>query len=316
LRAESRTSADSYLDLDHLDHCRRASGYRRVPQRSIIVRMRRLMLVIFSMWFATSMTLADISVAAAQSSSTYPDSTYSSDSSSGYSPDQSESQALTDYLTRHKLPLVGAQVLRAPGGQRMVVLYGFVGSDFGKSDAVKKARRYLKSSSVRVDNHINVRPELLASNRSAGSAATNPGNSYSSTGEPSGSGDVPDEDGSPRSADDYASKYPGADSYAAQKPNATVQQLSSIAPMIALLGVLGMALAGSHSGFSFGGSSPFGSSPYGYGNPYSSPYGSPYGGSPYGGPPYGSPYGGSPYGGSPYGGSPYGSSPYGSGAYP
>ena len=40
----------------------------------------------------------------------------------GYSPDQSESRALTDYLTQHRLPLVGAQVLNGPDGKRAIVL--------------------------------------------------------------------------------------------------------------------------------------------------------------------------------------------------
>jgi hypothetical protein len=278
------------------------------------VIMRRFVLVTFSIWFAISITLADIYTSAAQSTPTYRGSSSSGHSTTGYNPDQSESQALTDYLTKHKLPLVGAQVLKASDGQRMVVLYGFVGSNFGKSDAVKKTRRFLKHSHVTVDNHINVRPELLVSNRTSGAASANPSSGSSPGSAPSSGGYASDSEDSSRSADDLSSKYPGADSYAAQRPNPSnpsnpyAQQFTSMAPMIAVLGLLGMALAGGHSGFSFGNSSPFGSSPYG--SPYSSPYG---GGSPYG-------FGGSPYSGPPYAGpsysSPYGNAPYGPGPYP
>src|SRR5215472_14227410 len=40
--------------------------------------------------------------------------------------DQSQSQALTDYLKTHHLPLVGAQVLSAADGERQVILFGYV----------------------------------------------------------------------------------------------------------------------------------------------------------------------------------------------
>ncbi len=267
--------------------------------------MRRFIQLSFAFWFAISMTLAQVFISAAQAPSTYPGSGtdeggYSAtprDSSfdaSGYAPEESESRALTDYLKQRKLPLVGAQVLRGADGRRMVVLYGFVGSDFGKSDAVKKARRFLHDSAVHVDNRINVRPELLASNRPSSAAAGNPGSQY-----PPAAGDASNPEGS-------SSSYPGPESYKAQQASPYVQQFSSMMPLIALLGVLGMSMAGGNSGFSFG-SSPFGSQSYGnpYGSPYSR-YGSPYGGSPFGG----SPYGGPPYGNSPYGNPPYGSAPY------
>src|SRR5690349_10339095 len=110
--------------------------------------MRRCTQLIFAMWFVISMTMAQAWTSAAQTS-TYsrsePDgsgySMRSRDShlnGSGYSPQQNESQALTEYLKQRKLPLVGAQVLRRTDGRRMVVLYGFVGSNFGKADAANK----------------------------------------------------------------------------------------------------------------------------------------------------------------------------------
>src|ERR1700728_3285757 len=90
----------------------------------------------------------------------------------GYVSDPNASAALTDYLKQHRLPLVGAQVLRNPNdGSRAVVLYGFVGSDFGKSDAQRKAEDYVNDASVDVDNRIRVNPELLSAGSStAGSA--------------------------------------------------------------------------------------------------------------------------------------------------
>jgi hypothetical protein len=307
--------------------------------------MRRFVRLLFAFWFGLSMALAQVSIAAAQTTSDPAGSEFgaagseagaSGDSGDahfdvrGYTPDQIESQALTEYLTKRKLPLVGAQVLSGSQG-RIVVLYGFVGSDFGKADAAKKTRRFLHDSGVRVDNRINVRPELLASNPPP-SGATNP----NAENPPAGSSGA--NPGGLSSPDD-SSSYPGPESYKAQQANPYVQQFSSMLPLLALLGTLGMSMAGGSSGFSMGGnpfgSPSFGNSPYGpSGSPYggspfggspfggsplgsspygSSPYGSsPYGSSPYGGSPYaGSPYGGSPYGGSPYGGSPYGGSPYG-----
>ena len=272
--------------------------------------MRRCTHLILAIWFAISMTMAQARISAAQTS-TYSRSAsggtaYSertSDShfdAGGYTPDQNESQALTEYLTQRKLPLVGAQVLRRTDGRRMVVLYGFVGSDFGKADAAQKAHRFLQDSSVEVDNRINVRPELLASNRGPAGSANNPypGNPPAA-GSSSGSAESPSPD---------TSQYPGPDSYKAQQASPYAKQLTSMMPLIALLGVLGMGIAGGGSGFSFG-SSPFGGSPYG--SPYSSP-GAPYG-SPYG--QYGSPYGSSPFGPSPYGRSPF-ANPYGPAPYP
>jgi hypothetical protein len=282
--------------------------------------MRRFIQLIFAFWFAISMTLAHVYISAAQTSSGYGSETDESGAypgphgdshfdTSGYTPEQSKSEALTDYLKNRKLPLVGAQVLRGPGGNQMVVLYGFVGSDFGKADAAQKARRFLNDSSIEVDNRINVRPELMASNRPSSATAGNADSGYPPPASPSN----PE---TSSSAD--ASQYPGPENYKAQQASPYMQQFSSMMPLIGLLGMLGSGIAGGGSGFSFG-SSPLGSSPYGspYSSPYRSPYGSPYGspfGSPYGSSPFGaSPYGGSPYGGSPYGSSPYGTLPYGSG---
>ena len=81
------------------------------------------------------------------------------------------SQDLTVYLRQHRLPLVGAQVLEDAAGDQRVVLYGFVATDFGKNDAARKAREYLKSSDIAIDNRIEVRPEIARMRPQAAPAA-------------------------------------------------------------------------------------------------------------------------------------------------
>lgn len=287
--------------------------------------MRRFLQIAFGAWFAVAMSMAQGCMTPPAnpyaSSSGPPNGSYSTVAvpgvshtransvaapaaeshidTRGYTADSAESKALTSYLTQHKLPLVGAQVLNGPDGERAVVLYGFVGSDFGKSDAVAKARRYLGDSSIAVENRINVRPELLAANRSSNPAAS----SGAYNGNQSGT-----------------SAYPGPQAYAEQQNPPAISQyqqyqsqggtVSSMVPLIALLGVLGMGMASSGGGFSFGSMPSFGS-PFGY-TPYN-----PYGGSPYPAYPMATPFGGSPSGvlppGVPYTtapfGAPYGSSP-------
>lgn len=201
-----------------------------------------------------------------------------------YTADQGESQALTRYLAAHRLPLVGAQVLDGPSGKRAVVLYGFVGTDFGKSDAAAKAQRFLAGPSVRVDNRIKVRPELLAS----GGASTPPSNSSSADAE---------------SAANNGS-YPGADSYVQEQNQnpAAIQQYQqqqqqgaamSTAMLIAMIALMGLSMA-SGGGVSVGPGSmgpPGGFSPFGPPAPYNPYPGYPspgYPGYPSSGPPYGS----------------------------
>ncbi|MGC1399955.1 hypothetical protein [Candidatus Binatus sp.] len=83
--------------------------------------------------------------------------------------DSAQSQDLSDYLKHHSLPLVGAQVVTSPSGGKQVILFGFVASDFGKTDAEQKARHYLKDSSLVVDNRIKISPELAGSSGNSGS---------------------------------------------------------------------------------------------------------------------------------------------------
>lgn len=74
--------------------------------------------------------------------------------------DQATSEALTAYLKQHRLPLVGAQVIKDNGGGRRLVLYGFVATDEGKIDAEQKAIGYLGTPVPVVDDRLLVKPEL------------------------------------------------------------------------------------------------------------------------------------------------------------
>src|SRR6516225_4604066 len=77
-----------------------------------------------------------------------------------------DSQSLTTYLQRHRLPLVGAQALSDGAGHRRIVLFGFVATETGKIEAAHKAmaffknrRRPLRPAPV-LENRIEVRSEL------------------------------------------------------------------------------------------------------------------------------------------------------------
>jgi hypothetical protein len=274
--------------------------------------MRRFLQVGLGVWFAIAITWAQACVAPSQAADPYsmtnpsarlgsvgkksgaadPPNGYGSASAvgdphidtRGYRADQGESQALTHYLKAHRLPLVGAQVLDGSGGKRAVVLYGFVGTDFGKSDAAAKAQRFLADPSVAVDNRINIRPQLLAS----GGASTR-------TPSPSSAG-------AEREANN--SSYPGADSYVQeQNQNPAIQQYQqqqqqgsamSTAMIIGMIAIMGLSMASGGSGFSVGPGSmgpPGGFSPFGPPAPYNPYPGYPspgYPGYPPSGPPYGS----------------------------
>ena len=296
---------------------------------SMIVAMRRVVHTALGCWFLIAMTMTQGCADPAQTTATRSarDANMSSSGSqfafatapqnsrrgglppdtTGYVGDPDASKALTDYLKHQRLPLVGAQVLRNPNdGNRSIVLYGFVGSDFGRSDAERKTDDFINDPSVEVDNRIRVNPDLLA----AGASSPRSGASSSTK----------DTNAQPQSD----ASIPGVQSYVEQQNQAAqIQQyqqqnsmtsMSSILPLVALLGMLSMANGGGNfsTGPSFGyspfGNSPYGGSPYGY-SPYSS-YATP------GMPPttFGSPnYGYSPPGGvAPFGtlpGSPYGSFP-------
>ena len=201
--------------------------------------------------------------------------------------DSPQSQALSDYLKHHSLPLVGAQVVTSPSGGKQAILFGFVASDFGKTDAEQKARRYLKDPSLVVDNRIKVSPELAGSGSSVGSTVN---------GVPSANAtpyDSSDPYAASGSIQDYQNNQP-PDAYAYQAQGQQYQQYNGAPPsmLTTLLPLLlggGMTIGsggygGGLGGFSSGYAPSFGG--YGYGYP-SYPPTTPYSG--FGGPP-GTPY--------------------------
>jgi hypothetical protein len=181
----------------------------------------------------------------------------------GYSLDSSQSRTLSSYLQSHRLPLVGAQVLTNDRGNRQVVLYGFVATDFGKQDAGDKARRYLNDPSLAVINRIAVRPQLLASGSGNGTAPPSPPTAPSSGGT-YGNGNL----GSVQSYENQART---------QQYMQNQSGLAALLPLITMMGMLNFGSGG--AGMGYGG---------GYPPTYGSPFGTPY--SPYGVAPYGSPY--------------------------
>ena len=74
--------------------------------------------------------------------------------------DTATSQRLTDYLRKHRLPLVGAQITRESDGGTQVMLFGYVATSFGKNDAEIKARKFMKPG-AQIINRIEIRPEIL-----------------------------------------------------------------------------------------------------------------------------------------------------------
>jgi hypothetical protein len=171
--------------------------------------------------------------------------------------DKSQSGALTDYLKSHRLPLVGARVLVSPSGQRQVMLYGFVASQYGKDDAEAKARKYLNEPAIGVDNQIKVQPQLAKS----GAGSSSLGSAY----DPSMGG-----------VQAYENQQ-AQDAYQQSQINqyqAQTQGPSMLTTLIPLLGFFGGSFGSGGFGGSFGGYGPYGGGAYGSG---------PYGGSPYGG---------------------------------
>jgi hypothetical protein len=79
---------------------------------------------------------------------------------------------LSDYLHANRLPLVEARTIVNASGERSVLLYGYVATDFGKRGAEDQARNFMDDPDVTITNGIVVRPELLT--------MRTPGNSNSS----------------------------------------------------------------------------------------------------------------------------------------
>ena len=166
--------------------------------------------------------------------------------------DSAQSQGLSDYLKHHSLPLVGAQVVTSTSGGQQVILFGFVASDFGKTDAEQKARRYLKDPSLVVDNRIKISPELAGSKGSAGSTADG-SDPYAESG----------------SIQDYQNNQP-PDAYAYQAQQQRQYQQYNGAPPSMLTTILPMLLGG---GMTMG-SGGFGGGFGGFSSGYAPGYGS------------------------------------------
>ncbi len=165
--------------------------------------------------------------------------------------DTAQSKDLTDYLRNHRLPLVGAQVLSNPSGQRQVILFGYVATDYGSRDAIAKAQRYMNDSSVTVDNRIKVEPDLASSASAEPSSESASGSTSSSStyNEPG----VGTEQQYERSAQN---PYGGYQAYQSQSSGG----LMSLLPM---LGFFGGSFGGGSGGFMGGNVGGFGT---GFGN--------------------------------------------------
>jgi hypothetical protein len=199
--------------------------------------------------------------------------------------DSGQSQGLSDYLKHHSLPLVGAQVVTSPSGGRQAILFGFVATDYGKSDAEQKARNYLKDPSLLVDNRIKISPELA---NAKGGSTPNPAPSYQSP-------DGTDPSGATGSVQDYQNNLP-PDAYAYQQQGAGQYQqygggyggayggssssASSLLMMMSLLGMFGGGGVSAGSG-GFGGGSYGGFSTHTYSYPSYPSYPPPSYGGPY-----------------------------------
>ncbi len=115
----------------HLIHMRIVRSIRKSPVVRLLLAVALALLVEDGLAIAQSMTL-----------------------------NRGTSEALTRYLRANKLPLVGAQVSDLEGGSHQVVLYGFVASDFGKTDAESKARQFLGDPKAQMVNRIKVDPAI------------------------------------------------------------------------------------------------------------------------------------------------------------
>src|SRR5208283_937166 len=198
--------------------------------------------------------------------------------------DSPQSQGLSDYLKHHSLPLVGAQVVTSPSGGKQVILFGFVASDFGKTDAEQKAHYYLKDPSLVVDNRIKISPELAGSRAGAGSTVNGVPSANATSPDPS------DPYATSGSIQDYQNNEPpGAQAYQAQGQYQQYQQYNSAPPSM-MTTILPMLLGGGMSMGRGGYGGGFG----GFGSGYTPGYGS------YGYPAYPSPIPSSGFGASGY----------------
>lgn len=75
--------------------------------------------------------------------------------------DDGSMDTLSAYLHGHRMPLVEARMVTNQRGDRSVLLYGYVATPYGKSDAEEQTRDYLDDPDVTIVNRIQIKPELL-----------------------------------------------------------------------------------------------------------------------------------------------------------
>ncbi len=124
------------------------------------------------------------------------------------------------------------------------MLYGFVATPFGKSDAEKKARKFLKEPKISVDNRIKIRPELLSLKPKAPSSGAPPSH-------PSGPQAAP-EDLQAYKNQQGQDQFQQQQQYTQQNPD----WVSTMIPLIMLGAMIGLGALGG------GGSTGFGYNPY------------------------------------------------------
>jgi hypothetical protein len=111
-------------------------------------------------------------------------------SAQSFTVDTTASEALTNYLRQNRLPLVGAQIGTASTGARRLVLYGYVATQMGKSDAETKALAHLGGTPPEVVNRIMIQSEIAklksASHRGSPDASSSGVNDYTAGGAPAG----------------------------------------------------------------------------------------------------------------------------------
>ena len=74
--------------------------------------------------------------------------------------DQGTSDALTKYLHMNELPMVTAQFSTSPGGNKQLILTGFVATHFGRDDAERIATAYLNDPNVNMVDQILLDPHV------------------------------------------------------------------------------------------------------------------------------------------------------------
>ncbi|HXW84414.1 MAG TPA: hypothetical protein VEJ86_08405 [Candidatus Binataceae bacterium] len=171
--------------------------------------------------------------------------------------DQSQSRTITDYLRAHQLPLVGAQLVSAPGGQRQVILFGYTATDFGRSDAESKVRKYLNDPNLEIANRIQVSPELA----NASPSDTQPPPPSTST------APVPGDIGTAQDYQNQGAGGPNQHSFGYYS-SSSGSGLTAFLPLLGLMMGGGSSFGGGFGGGGFGsGMGSFGGGSYGYPTP-------------------------------------------------